>query len=67
MKNRNRILLFVALSLWIGLSPVLAGTVVDRTPEGVAVGTVFLPDTTPFDTKNLKALACSGPTGERPL
>ena len=44
-----------------------AATVVDRTPEGISVGRVFLPDTIPFDPKTLDTLTCFAPTAKRPM
>jgi hypothetical protein len=49
-----------------GASLVSAAAVVDRTPKGISVGRVLLPDTIPFDPKTLNTLVCFAPTAERP-
>ena len=67
MKHKKAIILSL-ICVWISsTSLVPAATVVDKTPQGISVGRIFLPDTIPFDPKTLDTLSCFAPTGERPM
>ena len=67
MKIKKQILLSLILPVLINTSLTSPATVIDRTPEGIFVGPVFLPDTIPFDPDTLDTLTCFAPTGSRPL
>jgi hypothetical protein len=51
----------------VGMSLARGTTVVDRTPEGIFVGRIVLPDTIRFSPKTLDKLTCFAPTAQRPF
>ena len=66
MKATIQILATIVLISFIAV-PGFSAAVVDRTPEGVAVGEHMLPDTLPFDPGTLDELTCLAPTTKRPM